>query len=1149
MKDAATMAKKEEVIKANIRHNTEVRDWNRKAMLFNKKREACMDRQARNIDIEVIPSDEAGFVMANRPHQAVSSLPQNENIKNFLKVQNRWQYSFLKFPLRHKAPGKAREEDRELGESGVTFGSNASSSINVIPKTVLVRKKNHPSVDDMALKYKKWETLAFTNQMNGFPWYRHFPGQWWLGMERDEAFEKMATARQKQRAPVVNTLKADAQNLEKKIAIDKLTNHRRRVYISRRRFKYPRWYVRGEVDRRRRFNPVQPARRRTFVGFVDPGSKRVVKAALRVFKYGDDQRAMLKVKLSLCNWKRNTLSWDTSKTLTAIREDKYGHLKRMMFRENKVKLWLKSKDPKSPAEESVARSTTSLVQVDEGAEKFDRPWLHDFKPTQPNKRARQLGEAVKAREKVTARAKVKGLFDGTGYTNDFTKRTSKSAYGIVQKPVAEMDPKAVRPYNYEEVYRTRHVTTESTYPKELRPMPKDPTQVDEAWVNPNFNPVSMCHCVEPFFNPKKPLPTCRFFKSWAGHTYSSQICNTHRMDYVEEENQTPPVLSEICCQWYKIKATDVHIKYCNGEVSFRLKIHLPGNPKPVWREFTPPNKALMGSCNNYVRILALGFKYGGNAFKRELRFQAKRMKYVMRNKKYNLYKASHDYVRNMNTREVNQKVTTLDDEWRHRLVARDAQWESVGTYRYKAWQKYSKLLCYLPAAFPLFIPLFGPFIRIPLFVTRFCNDDCCWMWPLNGDCPICLLYGPDPGQMVMEAINFAIYLMYRDGYDTGCPPIEGWANCVGDGEITQGTDEDVEEYPADDTPPDEADDGFKFDDPKAPEEWVNGVPAEENLDKLSAPGGNAPKKGPAKGASSDSAEGYGDVKGDGDGDEGGDGEEHKTRDVQQQQLVDLGETISIEPTRHSASVRTTNHSSMKFKASLAIRGLRSGSPLTKRVPPEHVQQPPTTPLRNARVPKAIRSSPQWHMENVPWIVNRAVARENNKVDSWLGEVVKVQREHLRRQERMREWENMTPEQRKIAWHKLMSPARLETERKAKENGHKVEAMFSSTGVKPHYTKVHVQMNTHPFIRQHGPLPAGWHYGTTSKGVTYYWNDSGAKQLHLPVAPFIANFYKEANLKPDDLQAAIRKGLDDHLDLNGWDPIASNISSIVSDMPT
>merc|ERR1719460_1417037 len=60
-----------------------------------------------------------------------------------------------------------------------------------------------------------------------------------------------------------------------------------------------------------------------------------------MFKLSDFQRADVKVTMSSCQWRRNTLTWQSSKALVDVREDKYGHLKRMMLRENRVKLKLK----------------------------------------------------------------------------------------------------------------------------------------------------------------------------------------------------------------------------------------------------------------------------------------------------------------------------------------------------------------------------------------------------------------------------------------------------------------------------------------------------------------------------------------------------------------------------------------------------------------------------------------------------------------------------------------------------------------------------------------------------------------------------------------------------------------------------------------
>merc|ERR1712046_571156 len=135
-----------------------------------------------------------------------------------------------------------------------------------------------------------------------------------------------------------------------------------------------------------------------------------------------------------------------------------------------------------------------------------------------------------------------------------------------------------------------------------------------------------------------------------------------------------------------------------------MKVHLPGNPKGVWKFFSPPNNALQGACNNYVKLLALAVQYGSNDFKREMRFQAKKAKHRIKLEKYKLYVKSHEFIRSQNEKEVNSKVKTSDKRWKSVISSRDASWNEMMIFKYISWRILSIIVCYLPAAIPLFIP-------------------------------------------------------------------------------------------------------------------------------------------------------------------------------------------------------------------------------------------------------------------------------------------------------------------------------------------------------------------------------------------------------------------------------------------------------------
>jgi len=492
MKEASKLTHDEKMIKTRIQHNKMVNEWNLRAKEGNTKRELCRDRRSRNVDVQVLETSDGGFVDAGRPDQAISALPQNENVKNYLKVQENWQYSFIKFALPHEEPEPLPIEE-ELGEG---FGrkpaeSNPDATINVIPNTT---PRKH-SVDVMARRYNEWEALAYQNEQNGYRWHHTFPGQWWHGLTRDEAFDKMASGLKKLRIPVHERAREDTIN-------EQLMNERRRYVIRRRRYVFPSWYHKGEKNSQDIKATVPSRRRGEGGGYVDPSIRfKVLKASMRVFKYEDNQRASVNVELSQCEWTRNTLTWDAVKSYARVKHDKYSHLKRMLFRENKVKLQIRS-DPAEhrrrappvgpvvnneyienddddrhattqnqrfatkPKTKALKDASEALIQVEEGLDDKPQAQKHDDV-------GESEGESATAKSK--ANAKAKGLFDGIGYTHDYTD--------IAKTQVLTPDIK--KPFTYDQVYNQNHVTTESTFPKNIRAMPINPA-------NPGDNVMPFC---------------------------------------------------------------------------------------------------------------------------------------------------------------------------------------------------------------------------------------------------------------------------------------------------------------------------------------------------------------------------------------------------------------------------------------------------------------------------------------------------------------------------------------------------------------------------------------------------------------------------------------------------------------------------------
>jgi len=511
-----------------------------------------------------------------------------------------------------------------------------------------------------------------------------------------------------------------------------------------------------------------------------------------------------------------------------------------------------------------------------------------------------------------------------------------------------------------------------------------------------------------------------------------------------------------------------------------------------------------------------------------------------------MYKASHDFVQKANVKEVNAKVKDVDQRWQNALIKRDHAWEYAATYRWNAWKRFSRLYCLIPAAFPLFVPPFIPPMPIYLFITRISNDDCCWMWPVNGDCPICLIYGPGflgYINMAFEAVQLAIFVLFGDSpMDRGCNPEEGPEACVGDGGYGQHTLEVAEDPLPTDIPDDEDDSGLKFDDPSPPKKQLKVPQPEEVNQYYDAPDGatrnievHAPTKSPAA-KTKKSEYGYG------DGDEGGGrnskGLGSRTRN--------LGESVSLDRRQLASSIgRPVNWTAFRTATVSAVKGLQDSSRSFDHSTQGMVGQ--------AEVPSQPRSTPGWHIRNTPWIVRKAVNAAVSKagvekhapdtsgfggsghveqadLKDWMMDVERVNHDDRLAQELQQKWRHLTPVQRRAFVHlkeESMTRSQRKSERRSKERQQKVSAFFVANDVEQRYTKVHVAMNIHPFDTLHGPLPGGWHVGRSSHGITYYWNDSGAKQLHLPTAPYLAQYYKAGaggEFSPDKLDSAIRSEL-------------------------
>jgi len=225
-----------------------------------------------------------------------------------------------------------------------------------------------------------------------------------------------------------------------------------------------------------------------------------------------------------------------------------------------------------------------------------------------------------------------------------------------------------------------------------------------------------------------------------------------------------------------------------------------------------------------------------------------------------------------------------------------------------------------------------------------------------------------------------------------------------------------------------------------------------------------------------------------------------------------------------------------------------------------------------------RTQRGWHTKHARYIVDNAVTltgknrmkesrlktqranfasqgqeEELRKVDRWLGEITHSYARDSDINERKSKWSKMSPEQQQELltkhWNSL-SPAQQKAQKRADKTQKKIDAHFAAHGMKQKYTKVHSLLGIHPFQRLHGPLPMGWHVGHSKASIRYYWNDSGAKQMHLPTAPYLGQVYKmsEDTLTREQLQGNVSQGLQAFSDLNNFNYSAPKHTKVATSTP-
>jgi len=149
----------------------------------------------------------------------------------------------------------------------------------------------------------------------------------------------------------------------------------------------------------------------------------------------------------------------------------------------------------------------------------------------------------------------------------------------------------------------------------------------------------------------------------------------------------------------------------------------------------------------------------------------------------------------------------------------------------------------------------------------------------------------------------------------------------------------------------------------------------------------------------------------------------------------------------------------------------------------------------------------------------ALDRKDKEVNRWMQEVAMVSRENKRIEALEQKWKKLTARERKAVIE--FRNAHLTPEQREREAK---KAKVDSAFIDPKqykYTAFHRKHGIHPMATLHGPLPNGWHR-SKKNGITVYWNDFGAKQLHLPRPPLIATMSQmsEAEVKSHGLKSRV-----------------------------
>jgi len=221
--------------------------------------------------------------------------------------------------------------------------------------------------------------------------------------------------------------------------------------------------------------------------------------------------------------------------------------------------------------------------------------------------------------------------------------------------------------------------------------------------NENYTPRHLCQCVKPYFI-QNDAKGCKPIRVYDGYTLAGQKCNARVVDYAE----IPATYKKeyLCCDtWKTFWEGLMRIKYCDPgdgsepKVTVQMRVRLVPMKGMIPVTFYPPARALMGSCNSYVKMLSLGLKYGGTPFRLELKRASKAQLEDWTAKGADAAIEARIEIFQENEKEVKHKMTNRQTQWLLAKAAREQQWREnwgINEAEYNTWTNdccWSSLVC------------------------------------------------------------------------------------------------------------------------------------------------------------------------------------------------------------------------------------------------------------------------------------------------------------------------------------------------------------------------------------------------------------------------------------------------------------------------